>query len=745
MDFVRAVSVASKTLSAYPPGHPALTQAFNLVKTRLRECTAVLGKVELGVTRDGLLYGEQKLDFDQARKLAESLYLRDVAILSVGEATTHEEMTEFLRLLAPDPKQGKRKPIWDELAAAGVQNIQFQAVDFSELRVTSEISREPSPVKERSLWENLLRALLTGKELSSSGIDLQPGQSYSATGVASVLTELLMEGKAKGGAFGPFEEISAARSSASEKDSGEAEDRRRKISLQLTNALRGHFDQSGRSAADVTPQQIAELLRSVPAELRHLVLTAALRALASREATSAALDAIRKAVPSADLVRAFQELKKEGVTFSGHALKLLQNLSEATPRTGAPVSSREVSALVRELTTLFSDEDIDRFTPPEHQHTIADHSVVVPEFSATVVDNPEVRQRLETMSDEALAIQLSPTLLELLSRQGARQGLDGVLVQVERVFRALVTTGRLEETITLVETLRKFSAHPQSHPELRKKLQELLERLAGPESIATLLEWMHTPTGPSAQRIQQVIDRLGSVATRNLLFALAEEKNRSRRRKIFDAVASLGSIMVPEAKLLLADPRWYVVRNMIVLLRTVGDRTSLPEIRRFAHHSDLRVQLEAIKSLFALESNVPRDLLEKVLHDPDPKLAETAIALVGNYGIVEAVDPLLSIVEPLDLFGRRRSLRVRALRALGELAVPSSLPRLRRYFKEHLFPIVSAEEHQAAFEILESFPPADRAEYVQWGLRSRDARVRATAERLSGPGATVREREVAAE
>lgn len=744
MDFVRAVSVASKTLSAYPPGHPALTQAFNLVKTRLKECTALLGKIELGVTRDGLLYGEEKLDFPQAQKLAESLYLRDVGILSIDEGTTAEDMSEFLRLLASDPRQGVRRPIWEELAEAGVQNIQFRAVDFSELRVTSEISTDPARTKEGSLWEHILRALLTGRELSASGMELRPGQSYSATGVASVLTELLTEGESQGSGTAGLEEIAAAGRSVQGKGTGESEDRRQKISLQLTTALRGHFDQAGRSAADITPHQLAELLRSVPRELRHTVLTAALRALASQEATAAALDAIGKVVSSEDIVRAFRQLTKEGVSFSGHALKLLTALSEATSKTEAPASSREVTALVRELTTLFADEDIDRFNPEEHQHTIENHSVVVPEFSIAVGESPEIQQRLETMSDEALAVQLSPTLLELVSRQGSRPGLDGVLVQVERVFRALTSSGRLEETITLVGTLRKFSAHPQSPPELRKKLQDLLERLAGSESIATLLEWIHTPSGSSPQMVQQVIDLLGSVATRNLLFALAEEKNRSRRRKIFDAVASLGAIIVPEAKQLLTDQRWYVVRNMIVLLRTVGDRTSLPEIRRFAQHSDLRVQLEAIKTLFAFESNVSKDLLEKLIRDPDPKLAETAITLVGNYGIVEAVGPLLAIVEPLDLFGRRRSLRLRALRALGELAVPATLPRLRRYFKDHLIQLVSAEERQVAFEILESFQPADRAEYVQWGMRSKDPKVKAIAERLSGPGATVNEPEASA-
>ena len=62
-------------------------------------------------------------------------------------------------------------------------------------------------------------------------------------------------------------------------------------------------------------------------------------------------------------------------------------------------------------------------------------------------------------------------------------------------------------------------------------------------------------------------------------------------------------------------------RNMIVLLRSVNDRTSLPEIRRCSEHPDLRVRLEAIKTLLALEPSVPRALLEQAIKDPDPKMA----------------------------------------------------------------------------------------------------------------------------
>ena len=162
----------------------------------------------------------------------------------------------------------------------------------------------------------------------------------------------------------------------------------------------------------------------------------------------------------------------------------------------------------------------------------------------------------------------------------------------------------------------------------------------------------------------------------------------------------------------------------------MNDRTSLPEMRKLALHRDLRVRMEAIKSLFTLDTGVPIELLENVLTDPDPKVAETAVALVGSAGIKEGVRPLLRIVRGNDIFGSRRSLRVKAIRALGELGDPSALPELQRFLRESLFPWPSKEERLAAWESLAGYPPETRLEFLERGLRSRDTQIRQVCERI---------------
>jgi HEAT repeat protein len=161
----------------------------------------------------------------------------------------------------------------------------------------------------------------------------------------------------------------------------------------------------------------------------------------------------------------------------------------------------------------------------------------------------------------------------------------------------------------------------------------------------------------------------------------------------------------------------------------------MSEILRCADHSDLRVRLEAIRALFAFDSKVPRDLLARTIHHPDPRLAEAAVLLSGQHGITQATDLLVEILLRWDLLGRKRSLRLKALRALADLGDPAVLPRIRRFFRSWLIPLVALEERRAAFRLLASYPEAARAPYVTKGERSRDPMIRDICRALARPAA----------
>jgi len=712
---VRALALGWKNLAAYPPGHPALASSLGLVHRRLNELRGPTGEVVLGIDSDSLLYGNERIDSTTAQKFAQALFMRGVAVLRFSPTTQASDIEAFLRLLASpaDPQRG----IWEELTAAGVLNIHLQPVDYSRVQITDNLNAPPPDEIQPSLWEEILRAMMEGQELSPELKSFLSKEGQTVTELVRMIVEHIDSTTAKpafdpDATFGirmPMQDAKAAAHS------------------RIAQAVGNYIANTKGPKRENALRQAIDLLRSLPQPLRGAVLRRVAEALAIDDSAAAMLRQLAAELPHDEVLDALRYLSGMG-PLSRHAVTLLQSLmAMQTASRAEPPSDNVISDLVR----LFGEDDIDRFNPPDHAALLEEVSIHVPIVAEAPPGAMEVLgKRTETVADDALNRQLGRTILEMLSSSSAAFPPRPILARAEALFRTHLTSGEIDEALELIQKLNEIAASTHND-ELRRGIQETIANLATPEMIRALVDSLQNAPPEKSRVLQRLTDALGSAARRNLLLALSEENNRSRRRRLFDFITSLGPSMAPEAVSFLKDDRWYVLRNMIVLLRSVNDRTSLPDLRKLAMHHDLRVRMEAIKSLFTLDSGVSIDLLENVIQDPDPKVAETAVALVGSAGIREGVQPLLRLVKGNDVFGSRRSLRVKAIRALGELGDPTSLTELQRFLRDSILPWPSKEERLAAWESLSGYPQESRVELVERGSRSRDPQVREICERMN--------------
>ena len=702
LELVRALAIAWKNLAAYPAGHPALAASVALAHQRLQELLSGSGTAIIGVARDGLVCGQEKVTSSHARDLARALYLREVALLRFEPGVTAAELEALLRSISPDAARSDAPPLAGQLAAAGVTHVQIEAVDFSQIRVTDDMA-DDAQAPPATLWDDLLRAILAGHTLSAEGRRVvDSGAAATPRGLAAVLQEVMGVGEA-----GDNQGFTA----------GSAE--RARLDDRLSQVVGKHF--SGASAERMlAANQIAELVRALPEDIRGALVAAALRALASDESAGEALKVLADSAAPDTILQALRRIKEE-VPLSSHALRLLHALSSVAPSLGARQIEPPDPALLAELSVLFLEDDVDRYNPEDHKQFLSNAALDVPTSPEGVVN---LGERLLTLTDDAVADHMANASVEMLIRLGGREGTDVLLSRIEGLFRDCVSRGRLEAAVALAEDLKALGDERALAPAVQAQVDDAIGRMATAESLQAVLEALNRRGARSASLGRRLLDALGAAAVRGFLIALAEEPDKSRRRRILELLVSFGPVIAGPARELLGDARWYVVRNMIVLLQRVGDRSALPEARLCAAHPDLRVRLEAIKYLLAHDPEVPRDLLARAIHDPDPKMAEAAVTLAGNYGIKEAVDPLLEVVADWDVFGRRRSIRVKALKALGELADPVALPRLEHFFRNWLVPLVSLDERRTAYRSLQTYPAEARTTLVERGLRSHDEEIR---------------------
>lgn len=113
---------------------------------------------------------------------------------------------------------------------------------------------------------------------------------------------------------------------------------------------------------------------------------------------------------------------------------------------------------------------------------------------------------------------------------------------------------------------------------------------------------------------------------------LGELKSIHARKLVIDALTYLG----PKDIMLLAgglsDTRWYVVRNIIFILRKIADKRAVDFLLKTVKHGDIRVKKEVIRALGELGGPGVIVALRDSLDDPEVQVRIAALKALGNIG-----------------------------------------------------------------------------------------------------------------
>jgi uncharacterized membrane protein YgcG len=749
-EVVSALVTAWRNLAAYPPGHPARASALATAHARVRASLAASNPLVLGIRRDGLVSAGKKLESPQVRAFARALYRRNGGLLRIEEDVEPAELERFLAILGDTGAARDESLTGNELPAAGITHISVSAIDYTSLVTTTDVS--PATPEESSLWDGLLEALLAAEPMAPGGDASAPGERHSAETIASLFRGGPGTGgpggggpggggPGGGGTGGPggggasgrgwgvegLGRGSGQRGGAGAEPAGEpAAGPGGRFGMAAAYTLAGlvgaRLESADSDEREKLAPQIIQLLRALPGEVREPVLAAALRTLAREEVASGHLAGLAAALPAADVLRGLRRLAREQGQLSSHALQMAQALAEAHEEMGPAPGLPEPPADFAEMAALFREEDVDRYNPEDHRALLAQKPTVdLDAIAIELAADPDAFGP-DTESDDAIERRVVTTLLDMTA--GSPDVVQPLILgRLREIFVRSLQLSRFAQAVGIIRAVRELATDP-SLAERRERFDAFLAHLADAPTLAALVAASRQPGGPPFVQVQTLILALGASAAHGLLEALAAEQDRGRRLRLIELAASLGPAIVPETRRLLADPRWYVVRNMVLLLRRVQDRSAMNEILRCADHLDLRVRLEAIRALFAFDSKVPRDLLARTINHPDPRLAEAAVLLSGQHGITQATDLLVEILLRWDFFGRKRSMRLKALRALADLGDAAVLPRLGRFFRERPFPLVVIEERRSAYRYLSSYDAGARARWVARGEKSRDPVIR---------------------
>ena len=231
------------------------------------------------------------------------------------------------------------------------------------------------------------------------------------------------------------------------------------------------------------------------------------------------------------------------------------------------------------------------------------------------------------------------------------------------VWLALRFLAESEEGIRRVVELLKGA-----EPTLASKV--ITEQIATLPRLTLLLREQPIDWGATDALIAQ----LGTNAARPLVDQLILADARAVRRAIMDRLVRLGPDIRSVALDHINDERWFVVRNMVVLLREAGCFVEPVLGDTLATHPEARVRREAL--LLRLERTGARErALTDALRDADKQVLRTALHAAGSSLPPGAV---LVLARRLAEPGFPPELRPPALALLGRSNAPAALEALLR-------------------------------------------------------------------
>jgi HEAT repeat protein len=163
-------------------------------------------------------------------------------------------------------------------------------------------------------------------------------------------------------------------------------------------------------------------------------------------------------------------------------------------------------------------------------------------------------------------------------------------------------------------------------------------------------------------------------ATDALIERLGEEQDRGRRKGMIDALAAAAGHNPRPLLKHLDDERWYVVRNVLVILGRCGHSEIAGRVRDALHHPEPRVRRETYRALFALQGEAGVPTLLEGLDDPDDSVRRAALFLLrspDDPAVDEALDARLSGEGDLDQ-------KLKIIETLAARSAPTAHAALRK-------------------------------------------------------------------
>ena len=325
-----------------------------------------------------------------------------------------------------------------------------------------------------------------------------------------------------------------------------------------------------------------------------------------------------------------------------------------------------------------------------------------------------IKPRLSEMAPSFITLRKSLMVARLLNHEIDDASYQRLALELERCLANLLVGNQFRTLNKLLKELLEASQDTERRAARREIAAGIVERFYTAETVQMLIELSLGRPRDEVEIIIEIIRARGAQVIPLLLDALADEQTRRTRRRLLRILTDMGDEVGEIVVERLDDDRWFVLRNLAMILGEIGNPSMVEHLSLIFDHTDARVRQEAIASTIQLGGAQAAPTLVRALEDDDPTAYLMAIHGLGHHGDADCLPALRKLLGAPNFRGQSANLIEVAAIAVGRLGDEQSRTALKRLSRRPWFYRSRREPARAAaawaLDLLADKPRRERPE-----------------------------------
>ena len=662
-DFIFELNISRRCVTSYPKGHPVISASMKKVLSLLSTLLEFREEITLGVARDTLIFSKEFLDRKNPvyQDYAKILFHHGIAAFTVVRGLEAEELLRFNEILGRNRDEIREEGgIERAVETAEIRHLRVKIIEYGLFRATED-DRIEVPAnggegkKDSAIWGDFVRSFIDGT-IDPSG-ERPPAMAEITP---ALLAQIINE---KGGNDLASGELSYER----------------EIASYIRRVLGTERDSLKRKAY---LDKLAQFVDNLNPQLRRQFLS---QTLNTDELPKEFAEEVLPQIPKEVVLETLENINVQGASPSPLILRLFQKLSKGSrPGDGSMTASAEWKEtnleLSKKLGEILREDDIEFLMPQSYRKTLED---IVASGNISGLESDEAEILKKNLASNPVDVQMATIIVEILKSGQAEENQEGLERNLADLSTYFLEVGDFQALSHLHGQLMDATASVPltANGPIRKILGEFEKR----EFVEAVLQGIHTWGKEEYPHIEKLVQKIGRPFAEPVLERLGEETSLSIRRFYTDLLLKLGDGVKNGALSRLRDRRWYFVRNLVLVLRNLGDPSVLPAIKKLRGHPHPRVREEVFRTLSSFQDPEAEQMLLEDLASPEREIQRGAVQLAEDSRHPAVLNKLLELLNRGGIFGIESNFKIEVIWALARIGNPQTFPHLERLLRSRTF------------------------------------------------------------